>query len=133
MYDCLNARCSDGSITDALRAVAHVRESLAQKLLYSNWMSDEKNRDLISLDVSFDSDAHRSVESSDALGNDGTFWSHLTAVRAATASLNCSEAGLHTEGELERAIYYVRAVVDLLRQQGESHSVELRAAATFSI
>lgn len=83
--------------------------------------------------MALESDARRCVESCDGLGHDGTLWSHLTAVRAAAASLKCSEVELRTEGEFERAIHEVHAVVDRLGRQGESHDVSLRAAAALNI
>ena len=129
----LHARSHDGPITDVLRAVAHARQSLANQLVFADWLSDDKRRDLIFLDLALESDARRCVESCDGLGHDGTLWSHLTAVRAAAASLKCSEVGLRTEGELERAIHEVHAVVDRLGRQGESHDVGLRASAALNI
>lgn len=129
----LHARSSDSPLTDVLRAVAHAREGLVNQLVFSDWLDDEKRRDLIFLDVTLESDARRCVESAHGLGHDGTLWSHLTAVRAAATSLKCSEGGLRTEGELGRAIHEVRAVVDRLGQQGESHDVGLRAAAALNI
>ncbi len=129
----LHARSHDGPITDVLRAVAHARQSLANQLVFADWLSDDKRRDLIFLDLALESDARRCVESCDGLGHDGTLWSHLTAVRAAAASLKCSEVGLRTERELERAIHEVHTVVDRLGRQGESHDVGLRAAAALNI
>lgn len=128
----MHARSADGPITDVLRAVAHARQSLFNQLTFGE-MSDENRRDLVFLDVALESDARRCVESVDGLGHDGTLWSHLTAVRAAAASLKCSEGGLKTEGELERAMHDVRAVVDRVGRQGESHDVGLRAAAALNI
>lgn len=129
----LHARAHDVPLTDVLRAVAHARQALVNQLVFAEGLSDEKRRDLIFLDVALESDARRHVESCDGVGHDGTLWSHLTAVRSAAASLKCSEVGLRTEGELERAIHEVRAVVDRLGHQGESHDVGLRAAAALNI
>lgn len=41
----LHARSHDGPITDVLRSVAHARQSLANQLVFADWLSDDKRRD----------------------------------------------------------------------------------------
>lgn len=127
------ARSSGASMTDVLRAVAHARNSVFSQAVFSSSLSDEQRRDLIFLDLAIESEARRQLEMTHGVGHDGTLWSHLTSVRAAAASLKCSEAGQRTEGELERAIHETQAVIDRLGRQGESHDVGLRAAAALTI
>lgn len=129
----MSTRSSGAVLTDILRAGAHARDNLCKQIVFADNLDDECRRDLIFLDLALESEARRLIESADGLGHDGNLWSHLTAVRAAAHSLKCSEAGLKTEGELERAINEVRAVTDRLGRQGESHDVGLRAAAALNI
>lgn len=129
----MHARNSGASMLDCLRATAHAREALKNVILFGLGSNDEGRRDLIFLDLALESETRRIVESVSGAGHDGTLWSHLVSIRAAARSLKCSEAGLKTEGELERAIHEVQAVIDRLERQGESHDVGLRAAAALTI
>jgi alpha-glucan, water dikinase len=122
----------NGSFLDTLRAVAGAREALNGQIVFGG-SGDHDRRDLIFLDLALEADARRYVESSDGAGHDGTLWSHLVSIRAASRSLRASEAGLKTEGDLERAIHDLQAVIDRLERQGESHDVGLRAAAALTI
>eukprot|EP00177_Eucheuma_denticulatum_P006207 GFKZ01011322.1.p1 GENE.GFKZ01011322.1~~GFKZ01011322.1.p1 ORF type:complete len:1339 (+),score=210.60 GFKZ01011322.1:272-4288(+) len=127
------ARSSGASIVDILRSVAHARDSVCKQVTFSDYLNDEQRRDMIFLDLAIESEARRLLEGTHGLGHDGTLWSHLTGIRAAAAALKCSEAGLVTEGELQRAIHDLIAVIERVGQQGESHDVGLRAAAGMNI
>lgn len=127
------ARSSGASMTDTLRSVAHARDSVCKQVTFSSHLNDEQRRDMIFLDLAIESEGRRLLEACNGVGHDGTLWSHLTAIRASAAALKCSEAGLHTEGELERAIHDMNAVIDRLGKQGESHDVGLRAAAGMTV
>lgn len=129
----MSARYSGASLTDILRSVAHARSQVFNQVTFSNSLNDEERRDMIFLDLAIESEARRLLESTHGLGHDGTLWSHLTAIRAAAAALKCSEAGQRTEGELDRAMHDMNAVIDRLGRQGESHDVGLRAAAGMTI
>lgn len=127
------ARSSGTSITDVLRSVAHARDAVCKQVTFSEHLNDEQRRDMIFLDLAIESEARRLLESTHGGGHDGTLWSHLIAIKAAAASLKCSEAGLRTEGELERAIHDMVSVIERLEHQGESHDIGLRAAAGMTI
>jgi alpha-glucan, water dikinase len=127
----MHARNTGASLVDVLRSVAHARESLGGQI--SGGLDDHSRRDLLFLDLALESDTRRLVESVSGLGHDGTLWSHLISVRSAARSLKCSETGLKTEGELDRAIHDLQAVIDRLERQGESHDVGLRASAALTI
>lgn len=127
------ARSSGASLTDILRSVAHARKRVCDQIVFSNGLNDEQIRDLIFLDLAIESEARRLLESTHGLGHDGTLWSHLIAVKAAASALKCSEAGLKTEGELDRAIRDISSVIERLGREGESHDVGLRAAAGLSV
>lgn len=127
------ARSSGASVTDILRSVAHARDAVVKQVTFSEYFNDEQRRDMIFLDLAIESEARRLLESAHGIGHDGTLWSHLTAIRAAAASLKCSETGLRTEGELERAIHDLVSVIERLEHQGESHDIGLRAAAGMTI
>lgn len=92
----LRYRSADGSITDVISAVAHACEIHVNQLVLFDWISDEKRRELISLDVTIESDVRRCVDSADELGHDRTLWSHLTAVRAADTPMKLYEGRLST-------------------------------------
>lgn len=121
-----------GSMLDAMRACAEAREVLNSQIVFGN-ADDHNRRDLIFLDIALESEARRIVESCEGVGHDGTLWSHLVSVRAASRCLKVSECGLKTEGELERAIHELQAVIDRVERQGESHDIGLRAAAALTL
>lgn len=129
----MHARSSGASITDLFRSVAHARSRISNQVVFSEHLNDEQRRDMVFMDLAIESEARRLLEATQGLGHDGTLWSHLVAIRAAATALKCSESGLATEGELDRAIHEMNAVVDRLGRQGESHDVGLRAAAGMTI
>ena len=129
----MHARSSGASLTDLLRSVAHARSNLSNQVVFSDHLNDENRRDLIFLDVAIESEARRILESTHGLGHDGTLWSHLTAIRASATALKCSSSGSPVEGDLERAVHDMNAVIQKLGEQGESHDVGLRAAAAMNI
>jgi alpha-glucan, water dikinase len=120
------------SFIDTIRACADAREKLCTQIVFGG-DCDQDRRDLIFLDLALEAEARRYVESLQGDGHDGTLWSHLVTIRAASRSLKVSEAGLKTEGELDRAIHDLQAVIDRLEKQGESHDVGLRAAAALNL
>lgn len=123
---------SNCSFVDTIRACADARESLNGQILFGG-AGDHDRRDLIFLDLALEAEARRYVEALDGDGHDGTLWSHLATIRSASRSLKTSEAGLKTEGDLERAIHDLQTVIDRLEKQGESHDVGLRAAASLNL
>lgn len=129
----MHARGTGASLTDILRSVAHARNNLNNQLVFSQSLNDEQRRDMIFLDLAIESEARRLLESTNGLGHEGTLWSHLTVIRAAATALKCSESGLKTEGELDRAILDLNYVTKRLAEQGESHDVGLRASAAANI
>lgn len=129
----MHARSSGASLTDILRSVVHARRTVSDQVTFSGSLNDEQRRDMIFLDLAIESEARRLLEATQGLGHDGTLWSHLTAIRAAAGALKCSETGQRTEGELDRAMRDMNAVIDRLGRQGESHDVGLRAAAAMTI
>lgn len=120
-----------GSFVDTLRAAAVAREKVTGQIVFGG-DDDHNQRDLIFLDLALEAEARRFVESADGDGHDGTLWSHLNSVSAASRSLKVSEAGLPTEGELDRAIHDLQAVISRIERQGEGHDVGLRAAAALN-
>lgn len=126
------ARGTAAPLLDILRAVAHARETLTAQIIFGG-ADDHNRRDLIFLDLALESETRRCVESVDGVSHDGTLWSHLVAVWSAAQSLKASETGLRTEGELDRAIHEIYAVIDRLERQGESHDIGLRAAAGLTL
>lgn len=129
----MHSKSSGASLLDLLREVADARSKVSQQVIWSNNLNDENRRDLVFLDLAIESEARRLLESTHGTGHDGTLWSHLTAIKAAARALKCSEAGLTTEGELDRAIHDINAVIERLGHEGESHDVGLRAAAGMMI
>ena len=125
----MHDRHSGAPLVDLLYDVADTRQKLGRQVTFSNHMNDENRRDLVFLDLAIESEARRLLESTHGTGHDGTLWSHLAAIKAAALALKCSETGLKTEGELDRAIHDLNAVIDRLGHEGESHDVGLRAAA----
>lgn len=129
----MHSKNSGASLLDLLREVADARTNVGKQVIWSESLNDENRRDLVFLDLALESEARRLLESTHGTGHDGTLWSHLTAIKAAATALKCSEAGLKTEGELDRAIRDVNAVIERLGREGESHDVGLRAAAGMMI
>lgn len=129
----MHLRHHGSALLDLLHEVAKVRTSLSRQIIFSDHLNDENRRDLIFLDLAIESEGRRLLESTHGTGHDGTLYSHLSAIQSAAAALKCSEAGLRTEGELDRAIHDLNAVIDRLGRQGESHDVGLRAAAGMTI
>lgn len=123
---------SCGSFIDTIRSCADARETLNSQIIFGG-AGDHDRRDLIFLDLALEAEVRRYVESLEGDGHDGTLWSHLVTIRAASRSLKSSEAGLKTEGELERAIHDLQAVIDRVEKQGESHDIGLRAAAALNL
>lgn len=120
------------SFFDTLRSCADAREALNGQILFGG-ANDHDRRDLIFMDLALEAEARRYVEALHGDGHDGTLWSHLVTIRAASRSLKTSEAGLKTEGDLERAIHDLQAVINRVETQGESHDVGLRAAASLNL
>lgn len=129
----MHLRHTGGPLLDLLCEVAIARTKVCDHIIGCNSLNDENCRDLIFLDLALESEGRRLLESTHGTGHDGTLWSHLTAIKAAATSLKCSEAGLKTAGELERANHDINAVIERLGQEGESHDVGLRAAAGMTI
>lgn len=129
----MHDRHSSAPLIDLLYDVADARDKLVKQVTFSTHLNDENRRDLVFLDLAIESEARRLIESTHGAGHDGTLWSHLAAIKAAALALKCSETGLHTEGELERAIRDLNAVIERLGHEGESHDVGLRAAAGMTI
>lgn len=129
----MHDRYSGSPLMDLLYDVADARGKVGEQVLSSDSLNDENRRDLIFLDLAIESEARRLLESTHGQGHDGTLWSHLAAIKAAALALKCSETGLKTEGELNRAIHDLNAVIDRVGHEGESHDVGLRAAAGMTI
>lgn len=120
-----------GPYVDTLRAVSVAREKVNGQIVFGG-DDDHNRRDLIFLDLALEAEARRFVESAEDDDHDGTLWSHLSSVSAASRSLKVSETGLETEAELERAIHDLLAVIGRIERQGEGHDVGLRAAAALN-
>lgn len=113
--------------------VADARAKIVIQLTFCDHLNEENRRDLVFLDLAIESHAHPLIGSTHGVGHDGTLWSHFAAIKAAAMALKCSEVGLHTEGELDRAIHDLNTVIDSLGREGESHGFGLRAAAGMTI
>ena len=118
---------------DLLYDVADASAKLVSQLTFYDHLNYEDRRDLVFLDLAFESESRRLIESTHGVGHDGTLWLHLAAIKAAAMALQCFEAGLHTEGEFDRAIHELNTVFDRLVREGESHDVGLRAATGMTI
>lgn len=129
----MHSKNSGSSLLDLLREVADARTHVSKQVVWSESLNDENRRDLVFLDLALESEARRLLEATHGAGHDGTLWSHLTAIKAAAMALKCSELGLKTEGELDRAVHDINAVIERLGHAGESHDVGLRAAAGMMI